>query len=105
MGPLAGKKIIEIGGIGPGPVCGMMLADMGGEVILVERKPTGESIAGPYGDPKFTTSSRKVRRISSSISSGMPTHCWSAFVPESWSASAWVPTFATRLTRNSYMVD
>lgn len=38
MGPLAGKKIIEIAGIGPGPVCGMMLADMGAEVILVDRK-------------------------------------------------------------------
>jgi crotonobetainyl-CoA:carnitine CoA-transferase CaiB-like acyl-CoA transferase len=27
MGPLAGKKIIEIAGLGPGPVCGMLLAD------------------------------------------------------------------------------
>jgi alpha-methylacyl-CoA racemase len=63
MGPLAGKKIIEIGGIGPGPVCGMMLADMGGEVILVERKPTGESIAGPYGDPKFTIMNRGKKSI------------------------------------------
>ena len=38
MGPLAGKRIIEMGGIGPAPVCGMMLADMGAEVILIERK-------------------------------------------------------------------
>ena len=38
MGPLAGIKIIEIGGLGPGPFAGMMLADMGAEVILVERK-------------------------------------------------------------------
>ena len=38
MGPLAGKKIIEIAGLGPGPVCGMMLADMGAEVTLVERR-------------------------------------------------------------------
>lgn len=38
MGPLAGKKIIEIAGLGPGPVCGMLLADMGAEVTLVERK-------------------------------------------------------------------
>jgi alpha-methylacyl-CoA racemase len=38
MGPLAGKRIIEMGGIGPAPVCGMMFADMGAEVILVERK-------------------------------------------------------------------
>ncbi|UCF93455.1 MAG: CoA transferase [Desulfobacterales bacterium] len=38
MGPLKGVKIIEVGGIGPGPFCGMMLADMGAEVIRIERK-------------------------------------------------------------------
>jgi alpha-methylacyl-CoA racemase len=34
---LSGFKIIELAGIGPGPFCGMMLADMGAEVIRVER--------------------------------------------------------------------
>jgi alpha-methylacyl-CoA racemase len=63
MGPLAGKKIIEIGGIGPGPVCGMMLADMGGEVILVDRKPTSESTTGPFGDPTFTIMNRGKKSI------------------------------------------
>ena len=38
MGPLKGIKVIEMGGIGPGPFAGMMLADMGAEVIVVERK-------------------------------------------------------------------
>jgi alpha-methylacyl-CoA racemase len=38
MGPLKGVKIIEIGGIGPGPFCGMMLSDMGAEVVRIERK-------------------------------------------------------------------
>ncbi|MGJ8669334.1 MAG: CaiB/BaiF CoA transferase family protein [Oceanococcus sp.] len=37
MGPLAGTKVIEIAGIGPGPFSGMLLADMGAEVISVER--------------------------------------------------------------------
>ena len=37
MGPLKGIKIIELAGIGPGPFCGMMLADMGAEVIRVDR--------------------------------------------------------------------
>lgn len=37
MGPLKGIKIIELGGLGPGPFAGMLLADMGAEVILVER--------------------------------------------------------------------
>jgi alpha-methylacyl-CoA racemase len=38
MGPLEGVKIIEITGIGPGPFCAMMLADMGAEIISVDRK-------------------------------------------------------------------
>ncbi len=37
MGPLTGTKLIELAGIGPGPFCGMMLADMGAEVIRVNR--------------------------------------------------------------------
>lgn len=36
-GPLTGLKIIELAGIGPGPFCGMMLADQGAEVIHVHR--------------------------------------------------------------------
>jgi alpha-methylacyl-CoA racemase len=40
MGPLAGVRIIEMAGIGPGPFCGMMLSDMGAEVIRVDRKST-----------------------------------------------------------------
>ena len=36
-GPLAGIRIIELAGIGPGPFAGMMLADMGAEVIRVDR--------------------------------------------------------------------
>ena len=37
MGPLKGYTIIELAGIGPCPMAGMMLADMGAEVISVER--------------------------------------------------------------------
>lgn len=45
-GPLAGIKIIELAGIGPGPFCAMMLADMGAEVIRVDR---AQNVMG--GDP------------------------------------------------------
>jgi len=38
MGPLDRVKIIEIAGIGPGPFCAMMLADMGADIIRVERR-------------------------------------------------------------------
>jgi alpha-methylacyl-CoA racemase len=37
-GILHGLKVVEFGGQGPGPFCGMMLADMGAEVLLVERE-------------------------------------------------------------------
>jgi alpha-methylacyl-CoA racemase len=36
-GPLAGVRVIELGGIGPGPFCGMILADLGAEVVRVDR--------------------------------------------------------------------
>ena len=45
MGPLAGKKIIEIAGLGPGPVCGMLLADMGAEVTVIDRRATSNPSA------------------------------------------------------------
>ncbi len=37
MGPLHGVKVLELAGIGPAPFAGMMLADMGAEVIVVDR--------------------------------------------------------------------
>ncbi|MFN0164649.1 MAG: CoA transferase, partial [Burkholderiales bacterium] len=37
MGPLSGIKVLEFEAIGPGPFCGMMLADMGADVLLVDR--------------------------------------------------------------------
>src|SRR5580698_9435586 len=37
MGPLEGVKIVELAGIGPGPFCAMLLADMGAEVVRVDR--------------------------------------------------------------------
>ena len=46
-GPLAGTRIIEIAGIGPGPFAAMMLADMGAEVIRVERT---QAVRGPAPD-------------------------------------------------------
>ena len=36
-GPLAGLRVVELGGIGPGPFCGMLLADLGAEVVRIDR--------------------------------------------------------------------
>lgn len=46
MGPLAGLKVLEMAAIGPAPFCGMMLADMGAEVIRIDR-PGGRK-ASPF---------------------------------------------------------
>jgi alpha-methylacyl-CoA racemase len=52
-GPLSGIKIIELAGIGPGPFCGMMLADMGAEIVRVDRSQNvrpGTAGDGPRAD-------------------------------------------------------
>jgi len=38
MGPLAGIKVVELAGIGPGPMCAMLLSDLGATVLRVDRK-------------------------------------------------------------------
>ena len=48
MKVLSSVKVLEIGGIGPGPFCAMHLADLGADVISVVRKPGGTPpITGP----------------------------------------------------------
>jgi alpha-methylacyl-CoA racemase len=37
MGPLAGVRVVELAGIGPGPFCAMLLADLGADVLRVDR--------------------------------------------------------------------
>jgi len=48
MGPLQGLRIVELAGIGPGPFCGMLLADLGADVVKVEsiQRPDGMRFAG-----------------------------------------------------------
>jgi len=48
MGPLNGLKVIELAGIGPGPMAAMLLADMGATVLRVDRKePADLGVARP----------------------------------------------------------
>jgi alpha-methylacyl-CoA racemase len=50
-GPLSGIRILEIAGIGPGPFAAMMLADMGAEVVRVERaQAVREGASGAHWD-------------------------------------------------------
>ena len=42
MGPLAGLRVVELASIGPGPLCAMLLADLGAEVLRIDRvEPSG----------------------------------------------------------------
>ncbi len=45
-GPLSGVKVLELGGIGPGPFAGMMLADLGADVVRVDRPGGGAFFPG-----------------------------------------------------------
>lgn len=48
-GPLSGYRIVELAGIGPGPYCAMMLADMGADVVRVDRAQSVREGADPAG--------------------------------------------------------
>jgi len=58
-GPLTGVRVIELAGIGPGPFCGMLLADLGAEVIQVDR-PGGSRSTVPR---RSDVTSRGKRRV------------------------------------------
>ena len=45
MGPLKGLRIIEMAGIGPAPFCGMVLSDLGAEVIRIDRVTSAGSVS------------------------------------------------------------
>ena len=61
MGPLQGITVIELAGIGPGPFCAMMLADMGADVIRIDR--SGAVSGGDPDSPPLDTLTRNRRSI------------------------------------------
>jgi alpha-methylacyl-CoA racemase len=58
-GPLTGVRVVELAGIGPGPFCGMLLADLGAEVIQVDRPGGSRSVVPRRTD----VTSRGKRRV------------------------------------------
>jgi alpha-methylacyl-CoA racemase len=67
MGPLEGVKVIEVAGIGPGPFAAMMLADMGADVIRVDR--TANAMGGDPASPPADTLNRGRRSIAVDLKS------------------------------------
>ena len=61
MGVLTGYKIVEFAGIGPAPMCAMLLADMGAEVLRIDR--IGASDLGLGGDPRYELLNRGRRSV------------------------------------------
>jgi len=61
MGPLSGLKVIELASIGPGPFCAMLLADLGADVVRVDRtEPSGLGV--PIGK-RFEINGRNRRSV------------------------------------------
>jgi alpha-methylacyl-CoA racemase len=61
MGPLQGIKVVEFAGIGPGPFCCMLLADMGADVVRVDR--TEPADLGAPIEPRYNVLNRGRRSI------------------------------------------
>jgi len=68
MGPLTGYRIIEMAGIGPAPFAAMLLADMGAEVIRVDRREAAD-LGLPGRAPKFDVLHRGRRSIAVDVKS------------------------------------
>ena len=49
MGPLHGVRVVEFAGLGPGPFCGMLLADLGADVVRIDRRGSRGGLIGALG--------------------------------------------------------
>ena len=61
-GPLDGLKVIEMAGLGPAPFCAMMLADMGADVVRIER-PGATSVTGTTGAYDVLSRNRRILKL------------------------------------------
>ncbi|MBA3799063.1 MAG: CoA transferase [Geodermatophilaceae bacterium] len=61
MGPLHGISVVEFAGLGPGPFCGMMLADAGADVVRIERpRPPGDGMSRLVLNPVLDRGKRSI---------------------------------------------
>ncbi len=62
MGVLSGYRVIELAGIGPGPMCAMLLSDMGADVLRIDRAADAGGL-GIAMDPKYSLLNRGRRSV------------------------------------------
>lgn len=104
-GPLAGVKVIELGGIGPGPHAGMVLADLGADVVRV-RRPGGLTM--PSEDRDLLHRGKRIVDLDVKtqpqamleLAAPRPMCCWTVSGPALASASASDPTTVRRSIRD-----
>ncbi len=63
MGPLEGKRILEFAGLGAAPFCGMLFADMGAEVIVIDRQAAATQESAATLAPEFMLANRGKRSV------------------------------------------
>jgi alpha-methylacyl-CoA racemase len=63
MGPLAGVRIIEFGGVGPGPYACMLLSDMGADVVRIDRKTIQKVGDRDFRRTKYDLANRNRRSV------------------------------------------
>ena len=68
MGPLEGIKVVELAGIGPGPMCAMLLADLGAEVVRIDRLEAVD--LGLEQDRQFNLLNRGRKSVSIDLKKG-----------------------------------
>jgi alpha-methylacyl-CoA racemase len=102
-GPLAGVKVIELGGIGPGPHAAMVLADLGADVVRV-RRPGGLQI--PAENLDLLHRGKRIVDLDVKSEPGKLLDLVAkadvlldGFRPGTWSGSASGPTSVLRSTR------
>ena len=85
MGPLQGIRVLEFAGIGPGPFCAMLLADMGADVVRIDRASSAAGRA-PV-DPLLRGGRAASESISSSPQRSRPCCGWWRVQTRWWRAS------------------
>jgi alpha-methylacyl-CoA racemase len=70
QGPLTGLKIVEFAGIGPGPFCGMLLSDLGADVVRIDRKRGRRSVALDLKNPAAIETCLKLLETADAVFEG-----------------------------------